>query len=55
MAAETDERVASEAADLLFHVLVALRSRGVALTEVLSVLGSRFGMSGHAEKASRAR
>ena len=55
VAAETDERVASEAADLLFHVLVALRSRGVALTEVLSVLGSRFGMSGHAEKASRAR
>lgn len=55
VAAETDERVASEAADLLFHMLVALRSRGVPLEEVLSELGSRFGMSGHAEKASRAR
>ena len=55
LAGETDERVASEAADLLFHALVALRSRGVGLEEVLSVLGSRFGMSGHAEKASRAR
>lgn len=55
VAGETDDRVASEAADVLFHVLVALRSRGVGLAEVLSVLGSRFGMSGHAEKASRAR
>lgn len=55
VAGETDERVASEAADVLFHVLVALRSRGVGLDEVLSVLGSRFGTSGHVEKASRTR
>lgn len=55
VAGETDARVAAEAADLLFHALVALRSRGIPLAEVISVLGSRFQTSGHAEKASRAR
>ncbi len=39
--AETDERVAEEAADLLFHVLVALHQRGVPLTRVLEVLEKR--------------
>jgi len=50
---ETDERVASEAADLLFHVLVALEGRGLDLRAVLAVLAKRFGMGGHEEKASR--
>jgi phosphoribosyl-ATP pyrophosphohydrolase/phosphoribosyl-AMP cyclohydrolase len=51
---ETDERVASEAADLLFHVLVALEGRGLDLHAVLAVLAKRFGTGGHEEKASRA-
>jgi phosphoribosyl-ATP pyrophosphohydrolase/phosphoribosyl-AMP cyclohydrolase len=55
VANETDERVTAEAADLLFHAMVALRSRGVGVAEVLSVLGARFGTSGHTEKASRTR
>lgn len=38
---ETDERVAEEAADLLFHVLVALGQRGVRLADVLAVLERR--------------
>jgi phosphoribosyl-AMP cyclohydrolase / phosphoribosyl-ATP pyrophosphohydrolase len=38
---ETDERVAEEAADLLFHALVVLRQRGVALSDVLGVLERR--------------
>jgi phosphoribosyl-ATP pyrophosphohydrolase/phosphoribosyl-AMP cyclohydrolase len=50
---ETDDRVASEAADLLFHVLVGLRHRGVSWRAVLEVLAAREGTSGHAEKASR--
>jgi phosphoribosyl-ATP pyrophosphohydrolase/phosphoribosyl-AMP cyclohydrolase len=50
---ESDERVASEAADVLFHLLVGLRSRGVALRDVLAVLAKRFGTGGHVEKASR--
>ena len=50
---ETSERVAAEAADLLFHMLVGLRSRGVAWDQVIEVLRSRMGVSGHVEKARR--
>jgi phosphoribosyl-ATP pyrophosphohydrolase/phosphoribosyl-AMP cyclohydrolase len=39
--AESPERVAEEAADLLFHALVVLRQRGVALADVLAVLEGR--------------
>lgn len=53
LAGETDERVASEAADLLYHVLVGLRARGVEWRQVIEVLAGRAGQSGHAEKASR--
>jgi phosphoribosyl-ATP pyrophosphohydrolase/phosphoribosyl-AMP cyclohydrolase len=53
IASETDERVASEAADVVYHLLVGLRSRGVAWRDVLEVLAGRFGTSGHVEKASR--
>ena len=53
LAGETDARVASEAADLLYHVLVGLRARGVEWRSVLEVLGKRMGQSGHAEKAAR--
>lgn len=34
-------RIAEEGADLLFHVLVALRASGVDLAEVLAVLEAR--------------
>lgn len=50
---ESDERVASEAADVVFHVLVGLRFRGVPWRNVLGVLATRFGIGGHVEKASR--
>ncbi len=53
LADESDERVASEAADLLFHLLVALRYRDLPLRAVLAELERRSGRSGHAEKASR--
>jgi phosphoribosyl-ATP pyrophosphohydrolase/phosphoribosyl-AMP cyclohydrolase len=39
--AESDERVASEAADLLFHVLLALRLRGVGVAAALEALLAR--------------
>lgn len=35
------ERIAEEGADLLFHLLVALRASGVDLAEVLAVLEAR--------------
>lgn len=53
LADESDERVLSEAADLLFHVLVGLRARGLGLRAVAAELSARTGQSGHAEKAGR--
>ena len=50
---ESDDRVASEAADMLYHALVALRVRGVSLDDVAAALEKRQGTSGIAEKASR--
>jgi phosphoribosyl-AMP cyclohydrolase / phosphoribosyl-ATP pyrophosphohydrolase len=41
--AESDERVAEEAADVLYHLAVLLRSRDVALADVLGVLDERRG------------
>ena len=55
IAGESDDRVAQEAGDLVFHLMVALRARGVPWRTVLSVLEGRMGQSGHAEKASRSK
>jgi phosphoribosyl-ATP pyrophosphohydrolase len=55
-AAALDEGdVRAEAADVLYHLLVVLRARGVALSSVMSELAKRSGRSGHEEKASRAK
>jgi phosphoribosyl-ATP pyrophosphohydrolase len=51
--AEDDGRLASEAADLLFHLLVLLGARGVPLEAVLRELARREGLSGLAEKETR--
>ena len=53
IATEDNGRVASEAADVLYHLMVALRLRGVALHDVIKVLESRAGVGGHGEKANR--
>lgn len=45
--------LASEGADVLYHFLVMLAARDVALDDVLQVLAQRQGLSGIAEKASR--
>jgi phosphoribosyl-ATP pyrophosphohydrolase/phosphoribosyl-AMP cyclohydrolase len=50
---ESDERVVSEAADTLYHVLVGLRWRAIPFRRVLAELARRLGTSGHAEKARR--
>lgn len=55
IAQETDERVISEAADVLYHLMVGLQLRGLALHHVAAELARRFGTSGHDEKASRAK
>jgi phosphoribosyl-ATP pyrophosphohydrolase/phosphoribosyl-AMP cyclohydrolase len=41
--AESDERLAEESADLLFHLLVVLRQRGMAPSRVMDVLRKRRG------------
>ena len=43
----------SEAADVLFHLLVMLKSRDVALADVLAELDRRQSQSGLQEKAAR--
>lgn len=47
------ERLASEAADTLYHLLVLCAARGVSLEDILAELERREGQSGIAEKASR--
>ncbi len=46
-------RLVSEAADVLYHLLVMLTARDVTLDEVLAELARREGVSGIAEKQSR--
>ena len=46
-------RLTSEAADVIYHLLVMLASRDVALSDVLAELERREGTSGVAEKAGR--
>ena len=53
--AEDRTRLVAETADLLYHLLVLLESRQVALADVLAELKKRSGVSGLAEKAARAK
>jgi phosphoribosyl-ATP pyrophosphohydrolase len=47
------DRLAAEAADVLYHLLVMLAARDVTLDQVLAELARREGTSGLAEKAAR--
>ena len=49
------DHLIAESADLMFHYLVLLKSRGVTLAEVEAVLAARTHMSGLEEKAARKR
>lgn len=51
--AGTKEQVVAESADLLYHLLVILKARGVDLSEVYAELARRTAQSGLEEKASR--
>ena len=50
---EDRERLIQEAADLIYHLLVVLKARGVALADVEAALAARTAQSGLDEKASR--
>ncbi len=43
----------AESADLVYHLLVLLKSRGIKFEDVEAALGQRTSMSGLEEKASR--
>ncbi|WP_170788310.1 phosphoribosyl-ATP diphosphatase [Ruegeria lacuscaerulensis] len=49
------KKLTSEAADVLYHLLVMLAARDVALDDVLTELARRQGISGIAEKAARSK
>lgn len=51
--ADDREGLIGEAADLMFHLLVLLADRGIALDDVRAELSRRDGLSGIAEKAAR--
>jgi phosphoribosyl-ATP pyrophosphohydrolase len=51
--AEDKARLTAEAADLIYHLLVLLRARGIALADVEAVLAERTRQSGLEEKAAR--
>ncbi|MBO0903269.1 phosphoribosyl-ATP diphosphatase [Jiella sonneratiae] len=50
---ETDGRLASEAADLLYHLLVLMHLRHVPLSGVMAELARRTAQTGLEEKAAR--
>ncbi len=50
---ESDDRVVSESADVIYHLMVGLTARGLTLRDVERELARRAGTSGHAEKAAR--
>ena len=50
---EDRERLIAEASDLIYHLLVLLKSRAVTLAEVEAALAARTHQSGLEEKAAR--
>ncbi|MDA9980004.1 phosphoribosyl-ATP diphosphatase [Yoonia sp.] len=48
-----NDKLTSEAADVLYHLLIMLTARGVTLNAVMDELARRQGTSGIVEKASR--
>lgn len=52
---EDEKALASEAADLLYHLLVVMAVRRVTPREVAKALIAREGVSGHDEKRARAQ
>jgi phosphoribosyl-ATP pyrophosphohydrolase len=52
---EDRERLIAEAADLIYHLVVVLHARGIALADVEAALAERTVQSGLDEKASRKR
>jgi phosphoribosyl-ATP pyrophosphohydrolase len=52
---QSDAALTGEAADVLYHLLVLLKARGISLDAVMNELEKRTRQSGHAEKAARGK
>ena len=52
---QSKDELSSEAADVLYHLLVLLESRDIELADVLAKLEQRTAKSGIAEKTSRSK
>ena len=50
---DEEDKIVHEAADLVFHMMVGLAAKGVAVRRVWDELDRRSGKSGHVEKAER--
>jgi phosphoribosyl-ATP pyrophosphohydrolase len=50
---EDRDRLIAESSDLIYHLLVLLKARGIALAEVEAALATRTHQSGLDEKAAR--
>ncbi len=50
---DVQQNLRSEAADLLFHIMVMLSHHDVPPSDVFDILQERFGISGHDEKTNR--
>ncbi len=49
------EKLAAESADLLFHLMTLWADQGIEPSDIFEILEKRLGISGHDEKASRAK
>ncbi|MBL4711989.1 MAG: phosphoribosyl-ATP diphosphatase [Gammaproteobacteria bacterium] len=47
------QKLIAEIADLWFHTMILMADQGLSADDVLKELASRFGVSGHDEKAAR--
>ena len=52
---QVQNNIRSEAADLLFHIMVMLAHHNVKPSDIFDILKNRFGISGHDEKSSRGK
>ncbi len=52
---ETPDRIAAEASDVIYHLLVAMAAADVPAANLWAELEAREGISGHAEKSSRGK
>ena len=50
---QVQNNIRSEAADLIFHVMVMLAHHDISPNDIFDILENRFGISGHDEKRRR--